>query len=86
MAAAELLTVASPLEGRVVELAVAAGDRVGAGSMLAIIESMKMHHDVVEMCIRDRRQPVDHQGLLLVGTGGAGPSQPHGVAPLGEDG
>lgn len=47
MAAAELLTVASPLEGRVVELAVAAGDRVGAGSMLAIIESMKMHHDVV---------------------------------------
>lgn len=35
------------LEGRVVELAVAAGDRVGAGSMLAIIESMKMHHDVV---------------------------------------
>lgn len=47
MAAAELLTVTSPLEGRVVELAVAAGDRVGAGSMLAIIESMKMHHDVV---------------------------------------
>ena len=47
MAADELLTVTSPLEGRVVELTVSAGDEVGAGSVLAIIESMKMHHDVV---------------------------------------
>ncbi len=47
MSSADLLTVTSPLEGRIVELAVAVGDEVAAGTVLAVVESMKMHHDVV---------------------------------------
>ncbi|MCB1028418.1 MAG: acetyl-CoA carboxylase biotin carboxyl carrier protein subunit, partial [Microthrixaceae bacterium] len=39
--------VTSPLQGRVVEVRVATGDPVAPGAVLAVIESMKMHHDVV---------------------------------------
>ena len=39
--------VRSPLQGTIVSLEVAAGDVVGAGAVLLLIESMKMHHDVV---------------------------------------
>nr|WP_255566513.1 carboxyl transferase domain-containing protein [Iamia sp. SCSIO 61187] len=40
------LTVTSPLQGLVVEVRVAAGDPVRAGQVVAVVESMKMHHDV----------------------------------------
>jgi len=40
------LTVASPLQGLVVEVRVAVGDVVRAGQVVAVVESMKMHHDV----------------------------------------
>jgi acetyl-CoA carboxylase carboxyltransferase component len=39
--------VRSPLQGTIVSVEVAAGDVVGAGAVLLLIESMKMHHDVV---------------------------------------
>ena len=39
--------VRSPLQGTVVSLEVAPGDVVRAGRVLVLIESMKMHHDVV---------------------------------------
>ncbi|HEU4840850.1 MAG TPA: carboxyl transferase domain-containing protein [Ilumatobacteraceae bacterium] len=39
--------VRSPLQGTIVSLEVAPGDVVGAGAVLLLIESMKMHHDVV---------------------------------------
>ncbi len=40
-------TVTSPLQGTVVSVAVAPGDVVTAGALIALVESMKMHHDVV---------------------------------------
>ena len=39
--------VRSPLQGTIVSLEVATGDVVRAGAVLLLIESMKMHHDVV---------------------------------------
>jgi acetyl-CoA carboxylase carboxyltransferase component len=39
--------VRSPLQGTIVSLEVAPGDVVGAGAVLLLVESMKMHHDVV---------------------------------------
>ena len=39
--------VASPLQGTVVSIAVQPGDVVAAGALLCLVESMKMHHDVV---------------------------------------
>jgi acetyl-CoA carboxylase carboxyltransferase component len=39
-------SVRSPLQGRVVQWLVATGDRVRAGDVLLILESMKMEHDV----------------------------------------
>ena len=39
-------TVTSPLQGQVVEVRVAVGDRVAGGAVLVVVESMKMHHDV----------------------------------------
>jgi acetyl-CoA carboxylase carboxyltransferase component len=42
----ELTDVRSPLQGTVVTVEVAAGDVVRAGTVLLLIESMKMHHDV----------------------------------------
>ena len=38
--------VRSPLQGTIVSLEVSAGDVVRAGTVLFLIESMKMHHDV----------------------------------------
>ncbi len=38
--------VAAPLQGLVVEVRVAVGDAVRAGQVVAVVESMKMHHDV----------------------------------------
>jgi biotin carboxyl carrier protein len=39
--------VKSPMHGRVVTVAVAAGDRVGRGDLLFTLEAMKMEHSVV---------------------------------------
>jgi acetyl-CoA carboxylase carboxyltransferase component len=39
--------VRSPLQGTIVSLEVAAGDVVPAGAVLLLVESMKMHHDVI---------------------------------------
>jgi acetyl-CoA carboxylase carboxyltransferase component len=39
--------VTAQLQGTIVELLVAEGDHVGVGAVVALIESMKMHHDVV---------------------------------------
>lgn len=44
MPAASISTVLSPLQGTVVEVRVAAGERVAPGATLVIIESMKMEH------------------------------------------
>jgi acetyl/propionyl-CoA carboxylase alpha subunit/acetyl-CoA carboxylase carboxyltransferase component len=41
-----LFTVAAPLMGRLVQQSVAAGDAVAAGGLLALIEAMKMQHEV----------------------------------------
>jgi biotin carboxyl carrier protein len=40
--AGECLVVSAPLAGRLIELAVAVGDRVEAGQIVAVVESMKM--------------------------------------------
>jgi acetyl-CoA carboxylase carboxyltransferase component len=40
------ITVASPFQGVVVEVAVKPGDRISAGAALAVLELMKMHHTV----------------------------------------
>ena len=42
-----MIEVRSPLQGTIVSLEVAPGDVVRAGAVLLLIESMKMHHDVV---------------------------------------
>ncbi|MBL0205850.1 carboxyl transferase domain-containing protein [Candidatus Neomicrothrix sp.] len=39
--------ITSPVQGRVLEVRVGPGDRVAKGMVLAVIESMKMHHDLV---------------------------------------
>ena len=39
--------VTSPLRGMIVAVEVAPGDSVDAGAVLFLVESMKMHHDVV---------------------------------------
>lgn len=44
---AAVSTVEAPLTGTVVEVAVAAGDRVAAGAVLVVVESMKLEHPVV---------------------------------------
>ena len=39
--------VTSPLQGTVVSISVQAGDVVSAGTLLCLVESMKMHHEVI---------------------------------------
>ena len=46
MAGTDLTPVPSPLQGQVVEVRVAVGEAVHAGQVVAVVESMKMHHDV----------------------------------------
>jgi len=43
----EEVSIVAALQGTVVSIDVAVGDRVRVGSVLAMIESMKLHHDVV---------------------------------------
>ena len=42
--------IASPMPGQVISLAVAVGDEVKAGDLLAVIEAMKMEHTIVAPC------------------------------------
>ena len=42
--------IVSPMPGQVISLAVAVGDKVRAGDVLAVIEAMKMEHSVVAPC------------------------------------
>ena len=42
--------IVAPMPGQVIGLAVAAGDRVEAGDLLAVIEAMKMEHSVIAPC------------------------------------
>ena len=42
----DTLLVTSELQGTVVSLEVEAGDAVGSGAVLALVESMKLHHEV----------------------------------------
>lgn len=44
---AQPVTVTAPMQATVVELAVHPGDPVGPSDVLLVLESMKMHHDVV---------------------------------------
>ncbi len=44
---ADAITVHSPMTGRVIEVLVGVGDRVSAGDVVAVIESMKMENEVV---------------------------------------
>ena len=37
----------SPMTGRVIEVLVAEGEQVGAGDVVAVIESMKMENEVI---------------------------------------
>ena len=71
---------AAPMTGRVVEVAVAEGDRVAAGDTLVILEAMKMEHrleaqagGVVEAVRVRAGQMVDPDEVLVV------------VAPLAEE-
>lgn len=73
--------VVSPLQGTVVTVDVAAGDQVGADTVVAVVESMKMEHPVVAG-IAGVIESIDvatgdlvHAGDVLVQvTEGAGPS------------
>jgi len=47
MSAPMTTSVTSPLQGTIVSVTVAPGDTVKAGAVLFLVESMKMHHDVV---------------------------------------
>jgi acetyl-CoA carboxylase carboxyltransferase component len=41
------ISIRSELQGTIVSLVVGVGDAVGAGTVLALVESMKLHHEVV---------------------------------------
>ena len=91
--------VRSPLQGTIVSLEVAAGDVVGAGAVLLLIESMKMHHDVVadeggrvgEILVDvgtavmpgDALVRLEPVGADEVATAGGAAAAPQGVAPGG---
>lgn len=47
MSEAELVVVRSELQGTIVSIEVAAGGRIADGGVVALVESMKLHHDVV---------------------------------------
>ena len=63
----------APMPGRVIEVTVAAGDRVTAGQKLLVLESMKMEHQILaaadglvsEVRVRVGQQ-VDRDEVLLV--------------------
>ncbi|HYI60710.1 MAG TPA: carboxyl transferase domain-containing protein [Acidimicrobiales bacterium] len=88
MSAPADLAVPSPLQGVVVEVRAAPGDVVAAGQVVAVVESMKMHHEVaaarggtvtaVVVAAGDQvdaGQPVVVLGEIPAGaTGGSGPA------------
>ncbi len=78
MAPADRTPVPSPLQGQVVEVRAAIGDVVRAGQVVAVVESMKMHHDVtapgagvitsVEVAVDDQVAP--GTTMVVLGPGG----------------
>lgn len=47
MAQSEAITISAPMAGSVVSISVQNGDSVKAGQAIAVLEAMKMHHEVV---------------------------------------
>lgn len=62
-----VVTVASELQGTIVDLLVDDGAVVRAGSVLALIESMKMHHEVLAPCGGAVSLRVERGATLMVG-------------------
>lgn len=85
--------VLAPLRGTVVEVPVAVGDEVRAGQVVAVIESMKMHHDVravdagtvvaVDVAVDEHVAP--DQRLVAVRPTAAGPDLTVDVASVDLD-
>ncbi len=57
-----LFLVCSPLRGTIVSVAVAVGDSIEPGGLLAIVESMKLHHEI-------RSEAAGHIAVVHVGEG-----------------
>jgi len=83
--------VESPLQGTVVTVDVAVGDRVGADTVVAVVESMKMEHPVpagvggVVEAVAVAVGEVVHAGDALVVVAG-GPDGGHPDAPPSDEG
>ena len=83
------VVVSTELQGTLVEVFVTEGDRVRAGSVVALIESMKMHHDVVASVDGTVTAVLAKVGLALVpddpvielATSGAGALSPPSGSP-----
>ncbi len=93
----ELLAVASPMTGRLVQLAVDIGDVVPAGGQLAVLEAMKMEHvllaasagRVVELRASAGDSVVEGQALMVMAPMSSdahhaapqAPADPHAIRP-----
>jgi len=87
--------IGSPLTGVVVEVVSGEGERVAAGAAVLVLESMKMHHEVVapaggvvrELTVRVGDQVEAEQGLFRIeaGVDGAGATAGHDPATNGAD-
>jgi propionyl-CoA carboxylase alpha chain len=75
---------AAPMPGTVVEVRVAPGERVTAGTTLVVMEAMKMEHHinapaggiVVEVFVGPGQQVDNGVALLVIEPEGAGPDEP----------
>ena len=87
------VVVPSPLQGLVVEVRVEVGQAVRSGQVLAVVESMKMHHDViapsagvidsVEVAVDD--QVAAGTAVVVLGAGGPEPSTEDAEGPVDLD-
>jgi acetyl-CoA carboxylase carboxyltransferase component len=90
--------IGSPLTGVVVEVVSGEGERVAAGAAVLVLESMKMHHEVVaphggvvrELAVGVGDQVEAEQGLFRIeaaldGAGAAGPAAPGPAAAAARD-
>ena len=77
----------APMNGRLVALAVAEGDKVEAGKRLAVVEAMKMEHALVaphagiirDLAVECRRPGRDGRANHAGGGGGTPPSNRAGL-------
>ena len=91
---AGLTDIAVPFAGTVLKVAVAPGDAVGAGSVLAVLESMKMEHvveadvagtvDSVRVAVGDAVQSGDVLLSLRASEGTTGTPVPPGAPRAGQ--